>query len=353
MEPPARKGRPWGFRQLHAFTSGTGDGCTPLGGLVADPSGTLYGTTRDGGESDGGTVFSLTPPAAGSKNWTEAIIYSFTQVASPTGSLIRDANGVLYGTASTGGVTASGTVFELVPPSKVQSNWAETTLYSFQGGADGKNPASAVVEDSTGALYGTTYSGGTGTVCMGGQGCGTAFELTPPAAGQTTWTETVLYSFTGGADGSHPYAGLVRDKSGALYGATVYGGDLDVDGGVGVIFKLTPPAIGQTSWTESVVHAFQGTDGGTPYGTLVMEASGALLGTTNAAGSGCCGTAFKLTPPRAGQTDWKETALYNFLGGSDGRGPFGGLVRDAAKNLFGTTSQGGAHGAGTVFEITP
>ena len=361
---PAKTGKPWGFSVLHVFTKGTGDGCFPLGGLVADPGGTLYGTTTRGGSGakDGGTVFTLTPPAAGSKEWTETIIYSFTTLAQPT-ALIRDASGVLYGTASSGGPTASGSVFELTPPTGGQTNWTETELYGFQGGVDGQDPVGAVVEDSTGALYGTTYLGGAVNICQNNLGCGTVFKLTPPAAGQTAWTKTTFLTFTGvdangGPGGANPFAGLIVDKSGALYGTTEYGGDDDADGGVGVVFKLSPPAAGQTSWTESVIHSFQGTDGAVPADSLIMTHSGAIFGTTYAGGSSCCGTVFKLAPPAAGQTAWKELVLLSFSRTvPDGFWPYGGLVRDAAGNLFGTTSFGNAtqadYGSGTVFEVAP
>jgi uncharacterized repeat protein (TIGR03803 family) len=354
---PGKAGKPWGFLLLHVFTR-NGDGCSPTGALVADPSGTLYGTTRSGGGGiNGGTVFALTPPAAGGKDWTETIIYSFPVISSPSASLIRDASGVLFGTTSQGGDTDAGSVFALAPPTAGQTIWTESQLYSFQGGADGGGPSGSLLEDSTGALYGTTPSGGTVSQCMGNPGCGTVFRLTPPAVGQTAWAETTLYTFTGGTGGANPAAGLVFDKSGALYGTTVAGGDGDVGGGggAGVVFRLTPPVGGQTSWTESVIHTFTLTDGAGPTDSLIMGASGALFGTTSVGGSGCCGTVFKLAPPAAGRSNWKETVIYNFQGGSDGGHPYGGLVMDSTRNLFGTTttSEFGANGAGTVFEVTP
>jgi uncharacterized repeat protein (TIGR03803 family) len=348
LNPPSGKNKPWRLQQLHAFVLETGDGCTPSGGLIADPSGVLYGTTSSGGANNGGTVFALTPPAAGGKDWLETILYSFTDYATPNGSLIRDANGVLYGATGRGGATDNGAVFALAPPGKGQTNWTETTLYSFQGGANDVDliPTGPLVKDASGALYGTTYYGG-GTSCQNGQGCGTVFKVTPPAAGQTTWTETLLWSFSGGADGGNPDAGLDLDKTGALYGTTTFGNPGYV------VFKLSPPAAGQTAWTLSTLHTFEGSpDGTAPYGRLIFDAQGNLYDTTVGGGNGF-GTVFKLTPPANGQTSWTETILYGFMGGSDGRYPYSGLVRDAAKNLFGTTSEGGAHGWGTVFEVTP
>ena len=349
LNPPTGKNKPWRLQQLHAFVLETGDGCTPSGGLIADPSGVLYGTTSMGGATNGGTVFALTPPAAGGKDWPETILYSFTDYATPNGGLIRDARGVLYGATGRGGATENGSIFALAPPGKGQASWTETTLYSFQGGASDVDlvPTGPLVKDATGALYGTTYYGGA-TSCQDGQGCGTVFKVAPPAPGQATWTETVLWSFSGGTDGGNPYAGLTLDKSGALYGATVYGNPGSV------VFKLSPPAAGQTSWTLSALHTFEGNqDGEFDYGGVIFDARGNLYGTTLGGGPTDDGTVFKLSPPAAGQTNWTETILYGFMGGSDGRYPYSGLVRGAAKNLFGTTSEGGAQGWGTVFEVTP
>ena len=341
LSPPTGKYKTWFLRQLHVFARGAGDGCNPLGGLVADSIGRLYGTTAGGGATGGGTVFGLFPSGAGS--WTEDQLYSFGAGSSPMGSLIRDAKGVLYGTTSGGGATGNGSVFAATPAG------AETTLYSFQGGADGKRPTDALVEDKTGAFYGTTYNGGGGTICQGGQGCGTVFKLTPPVAGQKTWTETLLWLFTGGEDGSNPYAGVSLDKSGNLYGVTVYGGSA----GAGVAFELSPPAAGQTAWVESVLHNFQSNqDGGAPYGNLIFGPRGVLYGTTFGGGSGG-GTVFKLSPPSGGQSDWTESQLFNFAGGSSGEFPYGGLLRIKGGDLFGTTSAGGANNFGTVFEVTP
>jgi uncharacterized repeat protein (TIGR03803 family) len=177
------------------------------------------------------------------------------------------------------------------------------------GGSDGATPLAGLIADNRadnrGALYGTTAGGGTGNN-------GTVFKLTPPAKGQTAWTETVLYHFTGGSDGSLPYAGLIADNSGALYGTTQQGGSGCPPNGCGTVFKLTPSAKGQTAWTETVLYRFTGgSDGATPRAGLFADKQGVLYGTTTVGGgqSGCpqftalfvgCGTVFKLTPPPVG-----------------------------------------------------
>jgi uncharacterized repeat protein (TIGR03803 family) len=255
---------------LHSFTLDGKDGVFPHAGLVLDKTGNLYGTTSFGGASSYGTVFKVTPSGA------ETVLYSFkggTDGCSPfTAGVVLGKKGVLYGTTSGCGANAVGTVFKLTPTG------VETVLHSFAvDGKDGFNPyAGLVLDKTTGNLYGTTYYGGA-------SGFGTVFKLTP------TGTETVLHSFANdGTDGYHPWASLVLDKTGNLYGTTVYGGT----GGVGTVFKLT------ATGTETVLHNFanDGTDGVTPYAGLVLGKKGILYGTTYVGGSLGHGTVFKIVP---------------------------------------------------------
>jgi uncharacterized repeat protein (TIGR03803 family) len=278
-----------GATVLHSFTGAPADGAHPYAGLIEDPAGNVFGTTSAGGQANHGTVFEW--DAAG----TETVLYSFMggeDGAIPYGSLTRDSAGNLYGTTSAGGVNSGncfpagcGTVFKLDAAGK------KTILHNFGGApSDGAYPYAGVIRDSAGNLYGTTYSGGSGA-CT--NGCGTVFELD-----KDTLTETVLYSFTGyPADGAFPYAGLVQDTNGNLYGTTVYGGTSDN----GIVFKLNPSA------KETVMYNFTGgTDGGVPRAPLVMDPAGNLYGTTydgGLKGGACggspdfsCGVVFKLTP---------------------------------------------------------
>ena len=357
----------WVLQGLYHFLgSDQLDGAHPCCALTMDPSGALYGATpQGGGHEDAGTIFKLTPPAAGSTDWTETVLFQGAVDGNITAfhinaPLIRDAAGALFGTAAYGGNAAAcpsgcGVAFKLIPPAAGQTTWKYTTLYNFQGGNDGIDPTGGLLRDATGALYGATALGGNGTLCGGTQGCGTIFKLTPPAKGQTAWTEGVLYAFTGGNDGANANGGLVRARSGAFYGTTVHGGGGASDGGV--IFKLSPPAAGQTMWTEAALYPFQAPpDSDDPYGGVTLGPGGVLFGTASAAGAEYSGTVFKLIPPAAGRTSWAEEVLYNFQGfegGTDGEYPYGNLLRDAAGNLYGTTSRGGASGYGTVFEVTP
>ena len=340
---------------LYPF-SGPPDGKNSVAALIADASGALYGTTETGGSGTGcgggcGTVFKLTPPPKTGGPWIESVLYSFTNSpdgALPQASLIADASGALYGTTTSGGTGCSsgacGTVFKLTPPPKTGGPWTENVLYSFTGGSDGGIPLGSLFADASGALYGTTEVGGSG-------GGGTVFKLTPPTPPATTWTVSVLYSFAGGSDGANPQAGVIADTSGALYSTTLQGG---VSGGCagrgcGTVFKLTPPTPPATTWTESVLYIFTDVpDGSLPQaGLIIADASGALYGTTafGGTGSACggigCGTVFKLTPPTPPATTWTETVLYNFTGGSDGAAPVAGLIADASGALYGTTQGGG------------
>jgi uncharacterized repeat protein (TIGR03803 family) len=326
---------------LNSFKSTGKGGDYPYGGLIADSAGNLYGTTQDGGASNDGTVFKLTPPATG-KKWTETVLNSFnrTNGKQPLGSLLADSAGNLYGTTDYGGASNFGTVFELTPPAAGQTAWTEAVLISFNG-TNGKTPNSgSLIADNAGNLYGTTGMGGASNA-------GTVFELTPPAAGQTAWTETVLLSFTK-KHGEHPFAGVIADSAGNLYGSTAGGGAVNY----GTVFRLAPPAAGQTAWKQTILFSFNGTDGGNPAGGLIFDSAGNLYGETAGGGASSYGTVFELTPPAAGQTAWTETVLASF-NETDGGFPTGSLIFDRAGNLYGTTQQGGVSNDGTVFELMP
>jgi len=310
---------------LYSFTGTGGDGAGPYAGLVLDTQDNLYGTTQYGGANAWGTVFKVDTTGK------ETVLYSFTGTggdgAGPTAGLVRDAQGNLYGTTGGGGANGWGTVF------KVDTTGKETVLYSFTGtGGDGAYPYAGLVRDAQGNLYGTTPGGGAYEY-------GTVFKV------DTTGTETVLYSFTGtGGDGTRPYAGLVRDAQGNLYGTTAHSGNSNY---YGTVFEV------DTTGNETVLYSFTGTggDGAYPVAGLVMDAQGNLYGTTQFGGDlACgapagCGTAFKL------DTSGKETVLHTFTGTPDGNNPVAGLVLDAQGNLYGTTEGGGADGLGTVFEL--
>jgi uncharacterized repeat protein (TIGR03803 family) len=276
------------------------DGDNPSAGLIMDGSGNLYGTSEYGGAHGSGTVFELKPNAAKSA-WTHKVLYSFCAQAGcadgslPKASLIMDASGNLYGTTDLGGAnTYYGTAFELIP-NAARTAWKHKVLYSFctQGGhvcSDGAYPAAGLVMDPSGSLYGTA-SGGNGA------DGGTVFQLTPNAA-KTAWTYKVLYSFCAQAapdcaTGSTPWAGLIMDASGNLYGTNEFGGA----GASGSAFELTPNAA-KTTWKYLVLYSFCSqagcADGGDPVAGLLMGPSGNLIGTAQGGGGLGAGTVFEL-----------------------------------------------------------
>jgi uncharacterized repeat protein (TIGR03803 family) len=350
---------------LGKFNGNAGEGRYPEGAVLFDSNGNLYTTANGGGSASCGggfacgVVFELSPTSLGP--WHETVIdfLSGAQAGeNPAAGLVFDASGNLYGTTSAGGNlndcsgVGCGVVFQLSPQS--DGRWRETILHTFTGGRDGAVPFSSLIFDAAGNLYGTTSQGGV-PGCGGGPGCGTVFELSPDGVGH--WHETVLHAFTGGRDGWAPYSSLIFDTAGNLYGNTAGGGSVAScsGAGCGVIFELSPTSSG--SWTETVLHAFNGvSDGSDPIGNLVFDSAGNLYGVTFFASTGCdgqgCGTIFELSPTSGGQ--WKGKGLHIFSGGVDGAYPAAGLVLDALGNIYGTASRGGGPcGCGVVFKFSP
>jgi uncharacterized repeat protein (TIGR03803 family) len=339
----------WHLTVLHYFDT-TGDGSQPADGLVMDSNGNLYGTTPYGGAYNYGTVFQLKPSKTG---WTEKILHSFnsngTDGIYPMGSLVLDSSGNIYGTTKSGGSNYCvygnancGTVFELVKGSG--NGWGEKILHNFaqDGDIDGYYPLGNLVFDKNGDLYGTTSFGGSNFE-------GTVFELVPHSSG--AWAEKILYTFGGLPDGFNPSGGLVFDAAGNLYGFTPSGGSQAF--GFGTAFELTPAAGG--TWTKQTIYNFGASgDAAFPQGTPVLDSAGNLYGASMNGGSENAGTVFELSPSAAG---WTESMLYSLTpSGSnylDGENPYAGVVLDSSGNLYGTTRLGGSLESGVVFKLTP
>jgi uncharacterized repeat protein (TIGR03803 family) len=315
------------YRVLYSFAGPPTDGANATASLLLGSGGTLFGTTQFGGAGDCalgcGVVFKL------GKKGKETILHTFDGSAAdgniPQFGLLRESAGNMYGTSAGGGDNNVGTVYEINAAGK------ETVLYKFTGNpaSDGGGPAGVLALDKAGNLYGTTVIGGG----IGHQG--TVFKV------DSAGTETVLYSFTGGIDGSAPYAGVIRDAAGNLYGTTYAGGAFNQ----GTVFKLSP------SGKEKVLYSFTGgADGSLPRSGLIRDSAKNLYGTTSSGGA-TGGNVFKL------DKNGKLTVLYSFLGAADGSYPKGSLVRDAAGNLYGVTYFGGAAGCGftcgVVFKVDP
>jgi hypothetical protein len=348
---------------LHTFTSGNTGG-NPSGKLIFDTAGNLYGTTAAGGGFNTncpngwcGAVFELKPASGG--KWKEIVLHDFRwgkNGSVPLAGLIFDSAGNLYGTTLEGGrgrCNFRACGVVFELTPGAGGKWTETVLYAFSGGDDGGNPYAGLIFDAAGNLYGTTVLGGN-------RGFGVVFELMRTPSG--TWKDRILHAFTGGKDGGSPSGGLIFDEAGNLYGDTTLGGNLaDCQGeGCGVVFKLAPTSHGR--WKESVLYSFTGgQDGAMPSGSsLIFDSAGSLYGTTGGNAEGCqgfggCGVVFKLTRTSTGR--WKETVLHAFTGGKDGAVAEPDLTFDSAGNLYGTTYYGGltncAFGCGVAFKLTP
>jgi uncharacterized repeat protein (TIGR03803 family) len=349
------------FSLLYSFAGGHGDGASPYHCLIQAADGDFYGTTLDGGAGNG-TIFESTPSG------TETLFYSFASM--PWACLIQAADGNFYGTTASGGTSGRGTVFKISPSGtetvvysfptgssepytgviqgsdgnlygttgangasddgtvfKITAGGTETVLHTFpKTGTDGQIPYAGLIEGSDGNFYGTTYFGGS-------NGFGTVFKVTPSG------TETVLYSFAGGTDGEHPYAGVIQGSDGNFYGTTYQGGA----SGYGTVFKVTP------SGTETVLYSFTGGsgDGANPEAGLTQGSDGNFYGNTYIGGASNLGTVFELT------ASGTETILHAFTGGSsDGANPTANLVQGIDGNLYGSTAAGGISNDGTFFKVT-
>ncbi len=330
------------LKTLRAFPGsfGINHGENPNGGLIMDAAGNLYGTTRSSGcphteKNCAGTLFELSPGPKGA--WQIKYLHIFHVQThdgqGPNGGLIFDAAGNLYGTTQ-GSSGGDGTVFELSP--SADGSWHESILHTFVRGGDGAEPLAGVIFDNAGNLYGTT-SGLTGI------GPSTVFELSPNGDG--TWTETPLYTFTGGSDGTTPFGGVIFDNSGNLYGTTSAGGL-----GFGTVFELSP--VGDGTWIETTLYTFKGgtQDGAIPMAGLTRDSAGNLYGTTSLAGQSNGGSAFELSQAADGGWIYKTLHFFNFF---EGASPAGGVTLDAAGVLWGTSQYGGSDDQGTVWRLSP
>lgn len=348
-------GGTWKETILHSF--GGSDGYEPLAPLAPDGAGDLFGTTFLGGDTYGsgcstngcGEVFELTHGMSG---WTESNVYSFTDGsdgAYPTTAVTFDGSGDLFGTASGGGSAACtggcGVAFKLTPSS---GKWTESVIHTFTGAADGAKPYASVLIMGP-KIFGTAlYGGNTGAPCPPG-GCGVVFEL---AKSGGVWNETVIHTFTGGADGDNPISALTADRAGNLYG-TAAGGTHSS----GLIYKLTR---GKTGWTEHVLYNLTGHPAIGPLGDLSMDSNGDLFGAASG-GNDCtinrsratCGVVYELV--HGAGNSWTEKVLYSFLKTVGGWNPNGHLLIDSSSDVFGTTVKGAESNGccGDVFELKP
>ncbi len=340
----SRAGSGWEETVIYSFS--VVDGWEPAAALVFDKLGNLFSTTRSGGAYGGGVAFELSPSATG--EWTETVLHNFgngDDGINPLSELIFDAEGNLYGTtAISGGNRKGGIIYKLSPG---QDGWTETILYVFPAsfsGPDGDGPAGGVVIDRDGRLYGNTVYGGA-------YGYGAVYELVPSSE---SYKERLIYSFDV-YDGQQPSSTLVMDSNGTLYGTTSYGGNSPACSpyGCGTVFSLTRGAHG--NWTENVLLSLSGTaDGSATAGPVAFDREGNLYAAAKYSGLHGRGSVFELTRTSSGT--WQETVLYSFdfhyRNPKDGMYPYAGVIFDRGL-LFGTTAGGGIHDDGMVFEIVP
>jgi len=352
LTPPATGRIAWTKKMLARFED---EGSYPSAALTFGPGGTLFGTTASGDTADSinGTVFELVPPVSPRTAWTKHILYRFTGASAdgshPVGRLLLGQDGALYGTTQAGGAANYGTIFKLAPPIPPKQAWKATILHSFTG-ADGASPLGGLTAISGGRLVGAASGGGA-------DGFGVIYALTPPVPPHVRWAEATLFAFTGYSTGFAPQmVDLIADTNGTLYGTTASGGA----GSAGTVFSLTPPAEPEKTWTQTILYSFAGgADGATPYAGLTGDASGNLYGTTRNGGPAGFGTVYKLSPPATTGGTWTETVLHSFAGGRDGSLPVAPVLVSGG-NLYGSTNEGGAtcpqwtaDGCGTVFKIVP
>jgi hypothetical protein len=368
---------------LFNFDAG-GNGSTgsfPHSALIMDAQGNLYGTTENGGNNTPccGAVFELSPPATAGGVWTETVLWNFSnngtdgfepEMWGP--GLATDSQGNLYGTTLAGGLYSQGTAWELSPPATAGGAWTETIIWNFGNPAvtDGIEPTSGLTIDNNGNLFGTTSAGQSPT----GNFNGSVYELSPPAGLSGTWTETILKKFsdTGPGnpvlDGFEPFAGVIGDGSGDLFGTAAAGGSNYIGANPGgVLFEISAGGGYSVLWNFGDTYGPNSVDDGAdPMSGLLMDKQGNIYGTTAEGGTSAeftsgvngVGTVFELSPPGGGGS-WTESVLHNFTGGaSDGEFPMSGVVMDPGGNLYGNTEYGGPFSAppslgGTVYKLTP
>jgi uncharacterized repeat protein (TIGR03803 family) len=337
----SRSGAGWTHTVLYSFTGGA-DGAEPYKGVTLDTHGNIYGTTVSGGggscEGGCGVVFKLTNSGG---TWTQTVIHQFTggsDGSGPGSGLTFDRQGNLYGMTPTGGTYGLGVVYQLQPHTKGTANatWTLNVVHAFTGGDDGSSASAGRLILHAGNLYGVTTVGGA-------HGDGIVFEITHANG---TWKLTPLYAFKDQPDGALPYGGVIFDKAGNLYGTTYYAGVHDV----GTVYKLTHA---HGKWTETVLYSFKGgNDGSSPISTLVSDEAGNLYGTTSAGGTQCdCGVIFKLSPNTNGT--WTETVPHRFPGSPGAGFSYNGMVAGGAGEFYGPTTHGGPTNNGTIYKFTP
>jgi len=326
--------------------SGRADGGIPSGRLLLDAAGNLYGTTLISGRSGNGVVFRLAPSLVGPP-WTETVLYNFPRYNDvdvfANGGLLEDASGALYGTAFGNDV---GFAYRLTPPARGRTSWRYSTIYSFSRLADGGGPSGPLTMTPLGALVGVTQAGGD----VSGRNqcdCGVAYTLMAPTRGGP-WQESVAHTYLGRPDGDTPTGALATDADGALYGTTLQGGSGDcVDHvahevtGCGTVFRLSYSG---SVWSQTILYNFQPDEGNFPTNSVAFGPDGALYGSAGP-------DLFRLGVDQSG--NWQKSTLFSFPRGKAGAVAAGGLIFDESGNIYGATDSTGLYGHATIFKLAP
>lgn len=337
---------------LHVFGAKK-DGDHLANSMIMDDAGNLYGTTTDGGKG-GGTVFRLAPPAdGGDAPWAESVLFSFDEAnpihesrtgSTPESGLWFGDDGSLFGTTGVGSPIGAGNVFQLTAPAGGTGSWTETVIYDFRSGAD-----DAGFPSSRTIALGASGARFGLTAGGGPANIGALYSITPPKAPGGPWTEALLHAFDG-TDGALPGGDLVADAKGNLYGVALVGGAA----GLGTVFRLSPPKKAGGAWTETTLHSFTGgSDGRAPGQKLFIDPKGALWGTTGSGGRHLLGNIFRLSPPGKAGGAWTFKNMHVFVDAAQGQVPSSGLVPDGAGGFYGTTEVGGSADCGTVYHFQP
>jgi len=337
----AASGQPRPPAVIHKFTGSPNDGANPHGGVVFGPNGVLFGATESGGGPEGnGVVYSLTPPSRPADPWTETVLWNPApgQGINPYATLVIGPNGALFGTLFGGALSTNGSVFALYPPAEA-GQWTGKILYRFGGMPDGGNPTSGLLPGPGGILYGTTSEGGASNA-------GTVYQIQASGTPGTV-TETILYSFMGGADGGNPFGPVVAGPGGVLYGTTRFGGGADY----GCVFQLTPPGAAGGSWTEQVLYSFSGSPDAYPIGGLVVGANGVLYGATFGIPQSArdFGNVFQLAPPAQSGGPWIYSNIHAFVSNQTDAADPVGVTLGPDGVIYGAAYAGAA----SVFALTP
>jgi uncharacterized repeat protein (TIGR03803 family) len=348
VAPPATPGNPWTEEAIYNIKGSGVEDYHASGPLAIGGHGVLYGAeilTGDDGKVGSGELYSLTPPAGAGEAWTYKEVYDFGEAGYGPATILMGAGGVFYGSTGVDEADGLGTIFSIKPPAAAGDSWAESALYQFPVGSDG-TVSPQIVVGSGGVIFGTLAGSSTSG--------GVVFSLTPPNSPGSAWTEKPIYTFSFDSGDAADPGPLTLGGDGTLYGVTAMGGPgAGCTGGCATVFSLTPPSSPGESWTETVLYSFSGPEAGVYPNSVLVGPGGVLYGTgTTFGGPAPYGMVYSLTPQASPGAPWTVATLYTFSDDSNGAYP-NALTVGADGVLYGTTAGGTVATSGTVFALRP